>query len=260
MKIIFVAFSENSLGRRILNGLIDQGDTPTMVLMASDSAFEKFRKNGIKRYIKLHGYLNLLWRIYYRLTQRKDLKNDSLAGDVNLKVSIRDKCKMANIPLGFFDNINNDDFVNILKGHNPDLIVLGGAPLIKEKVINLPRIGVLNSHPGILPQAKGMDVIAHSIINDIPLGVTVFKVDAGIDSGPILFIRNLTQSTEGKKLHEIEAMVEELASKSMLEAVRIVKSGNYHFEPQSSEGTIFRALNYLTYKKVLKRLKNGYNS
>jgi folate-dependent phosphoribosylglycinamide formyltransferase PurN len=260
MKIIFVAFSENSLGRRILNGLIDQGDTPEIVFMASDNAFKKFRKNGIKRYIKLHGYLNLLWRVYYRLTLRKDLKNDSLAGDPNLKIYIKEKCKISNIPLEFFDNINNYDFLSVLKSHNPDLIVLGGAPLIKDKVINLPRIGVLNSHPGILPQAKGMDVVAHSIINDIPLGVTVFKVDAGIDSGPILLIRSLKLSIAGKQLHEIEAMVEELASESMLEAVRIVKSGNYHFEPQNSDGNIFRALNYVTYKKVLKKLKNGYNS
>jgi folate-dependent phosphoribosylglycinamide formyltransferase PurN len=260
MKIIFVSFSENSLGRRILNGLIEQGDTPEIVFMASESAFKKFRKNGIKRYIKLHGYLNLFWRVCYRLTLRKDLKNDSLAGDANLKISIMEKCKSANLPLGFFDNINNDDFVSILRSHHPDLIVLGGAPLIKEKVINLPRIGVLNSHPGILPQAKGMDVVAHSIINDIPLGVTVFKVDAGIDSGPILLIRSLKRSIVGKQLHEIEAMVEELASESMLEAVRIVKSGNYHFEPQNSIGNIFRALNYVTYKKVLKKLNNGYNS
>jgi len=188
------------------------------------------------------------------------LKNDSLAGDANLKISIMEKCKSANLPLGFFDNINNDDFVSILRSHHPDLIVLGGAPLIKEKVINLPRIGVLNSHPGILPQAKGMDVVAHSIINDIPLGVTVFKVDAGIDSGPILLIRSLKRSIVGKQLHEIEAMVEELTSESMLEAVRIVKTGNYHFEPQNSIGNIFRALNYVTYKKVLKKLNNGYNS
>lgn len=255
MKIIFVAFSENSLGRRILNGLINQRDTPEIVFMASDNAFKKFRKNGIKRYIKLHGYLNLLWRVYYRLTLRKDLKNHSLASDPNLKISIKEKCRISSIPLEFFDNINNDDFVNILKSHNPDLIVLGGAPLIKEKVINLPRIGVLNSHPGILPQAKGMDVVAHSIINDIPLGVTVFKVDAGIDSGPILLIRSLKLSIAGKQLHEIEAMVEELASESMLEAIRIVKSESYHFEPQNSDGTIFRALNYVTYKKVLEKLK-----
>ena len=106
------------------------------------------------------------------------MKNDSLAGDANFIISIREKCKNLNIPLGFFDDINNNDFVIILKSHNPDLIVYGGAPLIKEKVINLP------------------------------LGVTVFKVDAGVDSGPILLIRNLKQSIVGKKLNEIESMVE----------------------------------------------------
>ena len=48
LKIIFVAFSENSLGRRIINMMLKKGIVPVHVFMASDEAFKKFRKNGIK--------------------------------------------------------------------------------------------------------------------------------------------------------------------------------------------------------------------
>ncbi len=260
LKIIFIAFSENSLGRRILIGLINQGNKPIHVFMASEKAFANFRKNGIKRYIKLHGYINLIWRMYYRLTLRKDIKAKSLENNDSLKKSLKDKCAEFKIPLGYFDNINEDHFVKILTELKPDLIVLGGAPIIKEKVLNIPSIAVLNSHPGILPDAKGMDVVAHSIIHDIPLGVTVFKVDSGIDSGPVLKTRYLEVSTKRKKLHELEALIEDLASDTMLESVRKISTGEYFFEQQKSQGTIFRALNISSYKQVIKKLESGNNS
>lgn len=260
MKIIFIAFSENTLGRRILNGLIEKGNIPNMVFMASNKAFRKFRKNGVKRYVKRNGVLNLIWRVIYRLTLRKDLKDHSLKGDINLRTSIVESCILENIPIRFFDDINSDEFILFLEGLNPDLIVLGGAPLLKEKILNLPRIGIINSHPGILPQAKGMDVVAHSIINKIPLGVTVFKVDTGIDSGPILLKRDLKLSTKGKKLHEIESLVEELAADLMIVAVETIKSGDYRFVEQLPEGKIFNSLKYSTYKKVVKTISDGDNS
>jgi folate-dependent phosphoribosylglycinamide formyltransferase PurN len=260
LKIVFVAFSENSLGRRILSGLIKQDNVPIHVFMASSYAFSKFRKNGIKRYIKLHGYFNLIWRIYYRLTLRKDLKTKSLELNNELQVSISEMCRNENIPLGSFDNINHPEFVDVLKKIQPDLIVLGGAPLIKEKVINIPSIGVLNSHPGILPQAKGMDVVAHSIINNIPIGVTVFKVDQGIDSGSILLKKFLNISITNCELHEVEAMVEELANNAMLETVKNIELGNYSFTPQEPGGETFRALNYKSYKLVKRKLEYGNHS
>ncbi|MGV3599484.1 MAG: formyltransferase family protein [Bacteroidota bacterium] len=250
LKIIFVAFSENSLGRRIINMMLAEGITPVGVFMASDEAFKKFRKNGIRRYFKQNGLINTIWRIYYRLTLRKDLKKASLEKDEILKKSIRQVCEDNSIPLGFFDNINKPEFAEKLKALNPDLIILGGAPLIKKIIIDLPKIAVLNSHPGILPEAKGMDVVAQSLIDGVSLGATVFKVDEGIDSGPIILKRFLDKEISGKKLHEIEAMVEMVSATAMIEAIKKVISGVYTFTHQENKGKIYKALNYKTYNKV----------
>jgi folate-dependent phosphoribosylglycinamide formyltransferase PurN len=250
IRIVFVAFSENSLGRRIIKGLLNNGNKPIITFMASAIAFKAFRKNGLKRYYKNNGILNTIWRVYYRLTYRRDVKKSSLNLDQKLNQSIKEVCNTHDIPIDYFNNINESKFVERIALLKPDLIVLGGAPIIKKQVIQLPKIAVLNSHPGILPQAKGMDVVAQSIIDKIPLGVTVFRVDEGIDSGPILLKKYLETDTTGLKLHEIEALVEELSAKAMLESIEIIKSGKYEFIPHSEKGKIYKALDYKKYKFV----------
>jgi folate-dependent phosphoribosylglycinamide formyltransferase PurN len=250
IKIVFVAFSENTLGRRIIKGLVDNGDKPISTFMASELALKVFRKNGFERYYKNNGLINTIWRVYYRLTLRRDVKTTSLNLDQKLSQSIKEVCNANDIPINYFNNINETKFVEKIALLKPDLIVLGGAPLIKKQVIQLPKIAVLNSHPGLLPHAKGMDVVAQSILDKIPLGVTVFKVDEGIDSGPILLKKYLEKNITRLKLHEIEALVEELSANAMLESIEIIKSGNYEFVPQTEKGNIYKALNYKKYKLV----------
>lgn len=230
--------------------------------MASKATQKDYRKKSIKRYLKRNGYFNLIWRIIYRLTVRRNVRFSSLKISEHSHESISDFCRSRNIPLGFFENINRADFVEKLVQDKPDLIVLGGAPLIKTAVINVPSIAVLNSHPGILPEAKGMDVVSQSILQDIPLGATVFKVDEGMDTGPVILLEKLDSSIEGLKLHEIEAKVEQLSAKAMVRAIEKIKSGDYSFVSQNGDGKIFTSLNYTTYKNVTAKLRkeNGTNS
>jgi folate-dependent phosphoribosylglycinamide formyltransferase PurN len=254
LKIVFIAFNENSLGRRIINGLVNSENVPIHTLMASPEALKKFRKNGIKRYFNQNGLFNTFWRIFYRLTVRRDIRSLSVKLDINLKSSIKEVCDNNSIPTSYFTNINDSFFIEQIKQLAPDLIILGGAPLIKKNLIEIPRIGVLNSHPGVLPNAKGIDVVSQSILAGIPLGATVFKVDEGIDSGPILLIKLLDVKYCGLKLYEIETLIEELSANAMLEAVEIISKGEYNFMPQIEKGNLFKALNFKTYNKVKKEL------
>lgn len=257
LKIVFIAFNENSLGRRIFNGLVKSENPPIHTLMASSKALKKFRKNGIKRYYNQNGLFNTLWRMYYRLTVRRDIRRSSVKLDSSLNISIQELCKKEAIPISFFDNLNDEYFTNQLRQLGPDLIVLGGAPIIKKNIIKIPRIGVLNSHPGVLPFAKGMDVVSQSILEGIPLGATVFKVDEGIDTGSILLTKHLEGGCAGLKLHEIEAKVEELSAIAMLEAIELIANGDYKFIPQIEKGNLFKALDFDKYLKVVSILKRN---
>ncbi|MEI6597376.1 MAG: methionyl-tRNA formyltransferase, partial [bacterium] len=70
----------------------------------------------------------------------------------------------------------------------PDLIiVVAYAQLIPEEILNLPKYGCLNLHASLLPKYRGAAIIQAAILNgDKQTGLTVIKMDKGLDTGPIL--------------------------------------------------------------------------
>ena len=105
-KIIFVAFNDNTLARRIIKLLIDNNIIPIHAFMASENALKAFRKNSIKRYFRQNGFANTIWRIFYRLTLRKELKNESLYMATFLKMPLKEVLALNNISIGDY-KLNN---------------------------------------------------------------------------------------------------------------------------------------------------------
>lgn len=67
------------------------------------------------------------------------------------------------------------------------IIVIAYAQLIPEKILNLPKYGCINVHGSLLPRYRGAAVIQAPILNgDERTGVTIMKMDKGLDTGPIL--------------------------------------------------------------------------
>ena len=79
--------------------------------------------------------------------------------------------------------------MKLLSSFKPDLIVLGGGSpqLIPERIINLPRGGVINTHPSLLPQFRGTDIHRWQVLNDVKKsGTTIHYIDTTFDTGEIL--------------------------------------------------------------------------
>lgn len=70
----------------------------------------------------------------------------------------------------------------------PDLIIVAAyAQIIPEEILNLPKYGCLNLHASLLPKYRGAAIIQAAILNgDDKTGLTVIKMDKGLDTGPIL--------------------------------------------------------------------------
>jgi len=81
---------------------------------------------------------------------------------------------------------NKRESKELLEDIKPNLVVLGGTRIIKPALITIPRDGMLNSHPGLLPECRGSASVAWSIYFDIPIGCTVHFIDPSIDTGPII--------------------------------------------------------------------------
>lgn len=120
---------------------------------------------------------------------------------------------------------NDEDCRRFVHGSDPDVILLGGTRILKGPLLD--RL-ILNTHPGLLPWIRGSSPEAWSIYRDLPVGVTCHRVDAGVDTGPIL-LRRLLTLTPRLTYEEIVRQNVRLAAATMVDSVRLVATGQGEF-------------------------------
>jgi methionyl-tRNA formyltransferase len=89
---------------------------------------------------------------------------------------------------------------------NPDLMVVVAYGLILPQVVlDIPRLGCINSHASLLPRWRGAAPIQHAVqAGDAQSGVTVMRMEAGLDTGPMLLkvTTPITGEDTGGTLHD----------------------------------------------------------
>ena len=91
------------------------------------------------------------------------------------------------IPFYFVENHCSKISSELIKNRKIDLILNCGTPrILKTNILKSPSIGVLNCHPGLLPNFRGCTCVEWSIYLDKPVGNTVHFMTEGIDEGPIV--------------------------------------------------------------------------
>ena len=78
------------------------------------------------------------------------------------------------------------DVVDLLKELKPSIGVIAGARILKSDVLGLFGRGIINFHPGLIPEARGLDALLWSVRNAIPLGITSPLIDHRVDAGRVL--------------------------------------------------------------------------
>ena len=100
--------------------------------------------------------------------------------------SMREVAAFYGFPVATCSDQNAPDSIARLKEWSPDLIIFTGGNVLRKQLLDVPRLGVLNVHLGLLPQIRGMSSPEWSLLNRVPVGITIHYMDAGIDTGPIL--------------------------------------------------------------------------
>jgi folate-dependent phosphoribosylglycinamide formyltransferase PurN len=100
--------------------------------------------------------------------------------------SLRDISKVYNFPIALCNDQNARESLARLKQWAPDLIVFAGGNILRQQLLAIPRLGVLNIHLGLLPEIRGMSSPEWSLLTGVPVGITIHFMDSGIDTGPVL--------------------------------------------------------------------------
>lgn len=126
----------------------------------------------------------------------------------------------------------NEDFFNILKKYDPDLIVVAAyGRVIPKEILDLPKYGCVNIHGSILPRWRGAAPIQWSIISgDEQTGVTLMYMAEGIDTGDM--IAKTYTPIEKKTSGELHDELSQLGAQLLVSKLDEFEKGNIKAEKQ----------------------------
>ena len=124
----------------------------------------------------------------------------------------------------------------------PDLAVTVAYGLIlPPAVLAAPRLGCINAHASLLPRWRGAAPIQRAIMaGDTETGVTIMRMDEGLDTGPILMAEAVPigPETTGGTLHDTLAA---LSARMVIDALSALAAGTLTETPQPADGATYAA-------------------
>lgn len=142
----------------------------------------------------------------------------------NKDSNVRNFLNNNNIPeVKLNKHINNDESVQRIKDYKPDLLIsVLGNQIFKEPIINLAPKGCLNLHTALLPKYRGLMPSFWVLKNQEEFtGVSVFYVDKGIDSGPIIVQKKVKIGNRTQE--ELIKHTKKLGMEAIAESVDLIK-------------------------------------
>ena len=130
-------------------------------------------------------------------------------------------------------SINSEESIALIEKERPDLIIsIAANQIFKSKLINLPRFGILNLHSSLLPKYRGLLPSFWVLRNgERESGVSVFFVDEGIDSGPILVQERI--QIDGLRQSELIAKTKMLGMEALVNAVQKIMKNQLETIPNA---------------------------
>lgn len=132
-------------------------------------------------------------------------------------------------------DLNSASSLEQVRHAQPDLIIYGGGGLLRQPLIDLPPMGVLNAHSGPLPEVRGMNAVEWCILLGLPLEITVHYIDSGVDTGSVLLSRPLPRDGVAD-LAELRGRAAVLGVEMLLEVVEMLSHGAVEATATSSNG------------------------
>jgi methionyl-tRNA formyltransferase len=144
------------------------------------------------------------------------------------------------IPVIQPEKLRQPEAMQQLRAWNPDLVVVVAfGQILKPEVLDLPRFGCINIHASLLPRWRGAAPIQAAIAaGDAYAGVTIMKMDPGVDTGPMLSWRAipiLPDDTGGFLFEKLSGLGVDL----LMETLPPYLAGELQPQPQPAEGSTY---------------------
>jgi methionyl-tRNA formyltransferase len=147
------------------------------------------------------------------------------------------------IPVSQPEKLNDGSFQEWLTAQAPGVCVVAAyGRLLRRPLLKVPTHGFINVHPSLLPRHRGPAPIQTAILmGDEVTGVTIIRLNAGMDAGDILLQREAHILPEDTTL-SLTARLAELGAEVILQALALIESGRAEFRPQDEMRATYTAL------------------
>jgi len=124
-------------------------------------------------------------------------------------------------------------FLARLRALGPDVgVVVAYGHILKPDLLGLPRLGMINLHPSLLPELRGAAPVEWAILNGLrQTGVTIMRMEEGLDSGPILLQipHDIDPEETGGELAE---HLSEMGAQALVEVLALYQTNGLEPHPQ----------------------------
>jgi methionyl-tRNA formyltransferase len=141
------------------------------------------------------------------------------------------------------EKIRSPEAIAQIQAWSPELIVVAAfGQILRPVILDLPEHGCLNVHGSLLPRWRGAAPIQAAILaGDRETGITIMKMDPGVDTGPILSQRSLRISSDDTAGSLFEKMAS-IGADLLIETLPRYLSGDLSPQPQTDEKATYASM------------------
>lgn len=150
--------------------------------------------------------------------------------------AVKEAAQELGIPVFQPLNFKTNEAVQALRDVRPDVLVVAAyGLLLPQCVLDIPRCGSYNVHASLLPRHRGAAPIQRALMEgDAVTGVTIMRMEAGLDTGPMLLQQAVTIEPDDTAGTLFEVLAEH-GARLMTGALGMVAEQRAAFIPQTDE-------------------------
>ncbi len=141
------------------------------------------------------------------------------------------------------ERVRRPEVVELLAGLQTEaMVVVGYGQLIPQSIIDLPRLGIINVHGSLLPKYRGAGPLQWAVANgETRSGVTTMLINAGMDTGDILLMRETDIGPEETSV-ELGNRLASMGAELLVETLDGVARGAITPRPQNNAEATYAPL------------------
>ena len=194
-RFLFMVLDEHPWGREMLARLLEAGHVPELVVIEASPIAEAERHKFLAR-----------------------LGDHPAATALSVQLAEADLASVT-VPAH-----TDRHCLDPVRDADPDLMVLGGTRILHGELLRVAPDGVLNSHPGLLPECRGSASPAWSVYHDIPIGSSCHFCTSEIDAGDLVGRRRI-EVRRGMTYEDLCHLTLVEAARLMVEALTAWRDG-----------------------------------